>query len=153
MTSVHTLLTLHNTMFLILTCITCWRKRVFFSYEKNFCLFFTKPFCTNFWAKKKNIRNHAQSNLLIRNRAFGSRGAGGVNCPPTFAKNGSKLVNDRQILAKIWFLPPTFGFCPPTFQYLPKALRNFRNFSILTTKALTMHCWVFFTFLKDSYLA
>ena len=42
-------------------------------------------------------------------------GGRGVNCPPTFAENGAKLVNNRQISAEIWFLPPHFWVLTPHF--------------------------------------
>ena len=39
----------------------------------------------------------------------------GVNGPPTFHENRAKLIKNRQILAKIWFLPPHFWVLTPHF--------------------------------------
>ena len=43
------------------------------------------------------------------------QGGRGVNCPPTFHENRAKLVNNRQISAEIWFLPPHFWVLTPHF--------------------------------------
>ena len=43
------------------------------------------------------------------------QGGRGVNCPPTFAENRAKLVNNKQISAKIWFVTPHFWALTPHF--------------------------------------
>ena len=42
-------------------------------------------------------------------------GQGGQLHPPTFAKNGSKLVNNGGILVEFWFLTPHFWVLTPHF--------------------------------------
>ena len=55
----------------------------------------------------------------LRLRYTGPSEAGGqggqLPPPPTFAKNGAKVVNNGQILAEIWFLPTHFWGLTPHF--------------------------------------
>ena len=77
-------------------------------------------FIYNSFNSKTNKYNTQQMFLILgifvcKFMALGSRGAGGGNCTPTFTKIKANLVKNRQISAKIRFLPLYFWILTPHF--------------------------------------
>ena len=73
-----------------------------------------------FLAKHPQFLNRLLTlHLILSSNSFTSEPseAGGSIpiAPPPFTKNRAKLVNNRQILAEIWFLTPHFWALTPHF--------------------------------------